>query len=63
MDRLRRMSKLPADKNWDTFEHDRTPVQLRQQLDRLGEGDFVDHGGNVLAFGMAGTGKTHACAP
>ena len=32
-------------------------------LQRLGEGDFVDHGVNVLAFGMPGTGKTHAmCA-
>ena len=63
VDRLRRTSKLPAGKTWETFEHDRTPVQLRQQLQRLGEGDFVDHGVNVLAFGMPGTGKTHAmCA-
>ena len=50
VDRLRRASKLPAGKTWDTFEHDRTPVQLRQQLQRLAEGDFVDHGVNVLAF-------------
>ena len=63
MDRLRRASKLPAGKTWDTFEHDRTSVQLRQQLNRLGEGDFADRGVNVLAFGMPGTGKTHAmCA-
>ena len=63
VDRLRRASKLPAGKTWDTFEHDRTPVQLRQQLERLGEGDFADRGVNVLAFGMPGTGKTHAmCA-
>ena len=63
MDRLRRTSKLPAGKTWETFEHDRTPVQLRQQLERLGEGDFADRGVNVLAFGMPGTGKTHAmCA-
>ena len=41
VDRLRRASKLPAGKTWDTFEHDRTPVQLRQQIERLGEGDFV----------------------
>ena len=57
VDRLRRASKLPAGKTWDTFEHDRTPVQLRQQLNRLGVGDFVDRGVNVLAFGMPGTGK------
>ena len=63
VDRLRRTSKLPAGKTWETFEHDRTPVQLRQQLQRLGEGDFADRGVNVLAFGMPGTGKTHAmCA-
>ena len=60
VDRLRRTSKLPAGKTWETFEHDRTPVQLRQQLERLGEGDFADRGVNVLAFGMPGTGKTHA---
>ena len=63
VDRLRRASKLPARKIWDTFEHDRTSANLRQQLKRLAEGDFVDHGVNVLAFGMPGTGKTHAmCA-
>ena len=60
VDRLRRASKLPAGKTWETFEHDRTPVQLRQHLQRLAEGDFVDRGVNVLAFGMPGTGKTHA---
>ena len=63
VDRLRRASKLAASKTWDTFEHDKTPVQVRQQLQRLGEGDFADLRVNVLAFGMPGTGKTHAmCA-
>ena len=63
VDRLRRASKLPAGKTWDTFEHDRAPVRLRQRLERLAEGDFADRGVNVLAFGMPGTGKTHAmCA-
>ena len=63
VDRLRRASKLPAGKTWDTFEHEWTPIKLRQQLNRLVEGDFVDRGVNVLAFGMPGTGKTHAvCA-
>ena len=60
MDRLRRASKLPAGKTWETFEHDRASVKLRQQLQRLGEGDFVDCGVNVLAFGLPGTDKTHA---
>ena len=63
VDRLRRASKLPAGKTWDTFEHERAQVRLRQQLVRLAEGDFVDRDVNVLAFGMPGTGKTHAmCA-
>ena len=63
VDRLRRASKLPAGKTWDTFEHDRAPVQIRQRLEFLVERDFADRGVNVLAFGMPGTGKTHAmCA-
>ncbi len=34
VDRLRRASKLPAGKTWDTFEHERAQVKLRQQLVR-----------------------------
>ena len=45
------------------FEHHRMPLALRQQLDHLAHGSFVEHGVNVLAFGLPGTGKTHAlCA-
>ncbi len=44
-------------------EHHRMPLALRQQLDHLARGSFVGHGVNVLAFGLPGTGKTHAlCA-
>ena len=61
--RIRRASRLPVGKTWDTFEHDRVPVALRQQLDELADGSFVERGVNVLAFGLPGTGKTHAmCA-
>ena len=39
------------------------PLALRQQLDQLAQGSFVERGVNVLAFGLPGTGKTHArCA-
>ena len=39
------------------------PLALRQQLDHLAQDSFVEHGVNVLAFGLPGTGKTHAlCA-
>ena len=61
--RLRKESKLPSGKTWETFEHDRMPLALRQQMDQLAQGSFVDRGVNVLAFGLPGTGKTHAlCA-
>ena len=61
--RLRREARLPSGKTWETFEHNRVPLALRQQLDQLARGNFVKRGVNVLAFGLTGTGKTHArCA-
>ena len=63
INRLRRESRLPSGKTWETFEHHRIPLALRQQLDQLAQGSFVERGINVLAFGLPGTGKTHAlCA-
>ena len=61
--RLRQRSKLPSGKTWETFEYHRMPLALRQQLDHLAQGSFVERGVNVLAFGLPSTGKTHArCA-
>ena len=60
--RLRRASKLPVGKTWDTFEHDRVPVALRQQLGELVDGSFVERGVNLLAFGLAPARPT-PCAP
>ena len=63
INRLRQGSRLPSGKTWETFEHDRIPLPMRQQLDHLAQGSFVERGINVLAFGLPGTGKTHAlCA-
>ena len=61
--RLRKESRLPSGKTWETFDQQRIPLVLRQQLDQLAQGNFVELGVNVLAFGLPGTGKTHAlCA-
>ena len=35
INRLRQASKLPSGKTWETFEHHRMPLALRQQLDHL----------------------------
>ena len=62
VDRLRRAAKLPAGKTWETLDRTRLPVKLQQQLDELATGRFLDRAVNVLAFGLPGTGKTHAMA-
>ena len=38
INRLRRESGLPSGKTWETFEYDRAPLTLRQQLDHLAQG-------------------------
>ena len=38
IDRLRQASRLPSGKTWETFEHHRMPLALRQQLDHLAQG-------------------------
>ena len=62
VDRLRRAAKLPAGKTWHTLDRTRLPVKLQQQLEDLATGRFLDQAVNVLAFGLPGTGKTHAMA-
>lgn len=63
VDRLRRGSKLPPGKTFATFDDTRLPRSLVQKLRELRSGDFVERAANVLAFGLPGTGKTHAaCA-
>jgi DNA replication protein DnaC len=60
VDRLRRAAKLPAGKTWEDLDVSRFPVRLQQQLEELASGAFLDRAVNVLAFGLPGTGKTHA---
>jgi DNA replication protein DnaC len=61
-DRLRRAAKLPAGKTWDSLDATRLPLKLQQQLEELSSGAFLERAVNVLAFGLPGTGKTHAMA-
>jgi DNA replication protein DnaC len=61
--RLRRSSRLPGGKTLATLEQDRLPAPLTRKLRELARGLFLERAVNVLAFGLPGTGKTHAaCA-
>lgn len=62
VDRLRRGSKLPPGKTFDTFDRSRLSPGLFARLDELATGAFLDHAVNVLAFGVPGVGKSHALA-
>ena len=61
--RLRRAARLPAGKTMASLELERWPTALTRTLRELARGAFLDQAINVLAFGLPGTGKTHAaCA-
>jgi len=61
VERLRRASKLPPGKTRDTLDDRCLPRPLVAKLKELANGKFLDDTVNVLAFGLPGTGKTHAC--
>ncbi len=63
VDRLRRSSKLPPGKDWVSLDLLPLPPKLASRLHDLLTGEFLGDAVNVLAFGLPGTGKTHAlCA-
>lgn len=62
VERLRHQSRLPPGKTFDTLDDKRLPRPLAGKLRQLGTGDFLERAVNVLAFGLPGTGKTHAAA-
>jgi len=59
IERLLRESRLPLEKNIDSFDMERLPKKVQQQVTMLLDGAFLDRKENVLAFGNPGTGKTH----
>jgi DNA replication protein DnaC len=61
--RLRRMSRLPPGKTFETLDAGRLPASIRQRLQEIATGAFLETATNVLAFGLPGVGKSHAlCA-
>jgi len=62
IDRLLRQSKLPLEKNMESFDLKRLPTKVARQVRTLMEGGFVDRCENLLAFGKSGSGKTHLLA-
>lgn len=57
--RLLKESKLPTDKNLSSFEMTRLPLKIRQKINSILDGGFIDRKENILAFGVPGVGKTH----
>ena len=59
IEKLLRQSRLPLDKNLESYDLKRLPAKVRQQVASLLEGSFLDRKENVLAFGNPGSGKSH----
>lgn len=57
--RYLRESKLPLEKNLQTFDLSRLPKKVNTFVSVLLEGSFTEKCENVLAFGNPGSGKTH----
>jgi len=57
--RYLRESRLPLEKNFDSFDLSRLPRKTRRTVASLRDGSFLERKENVLAFGNPGTGKTH----
>jgi DNA replication protein DnaC len=60
--RLLRRSELPLEKTFRTFQLERFAPQIRQQVERLRTGAFLDEAINVVAVGRPGVGKSHLLA-
>src|SRR6185436_6426102 len=60
--RLIKNSGLPDGKSLGNLEENVLPPKIERLLPTLLEGNFVDRGENVLAFGLPGRGKTHFLA-
>ena len=57
--RYMRESKLPLEKNLDSFDRSRLPSRINSLVNSLLDGSFLKRAENILAFGNPGSGKTH----
>lgn len=62
VDRLRRESGLPREKTFLNLQLSSFPALVRQQVERLRRGEFVQQAVNVVAVGRPGVGKSHLLA-
>jgi DNA replication protein DnaC len=63
VERLRKASRLPPAKTFETLDRANMPKPALLKAQELARGDFLDRGGNALIFGLPGVGKSHlACA-
>jgi DNA replication protein DnaC len=60
--RLLHQSGLPLGKTFAQLRLERLPLPVRQQVERLRSGSFVQEAVNVIAVGAPGTGKSHLAA-
>ncbi len=52
-------AQLPIGKTLATFDFKALPTRPRARVEALAAGDWLDGGGNLVAIGNSGTGKTH----
>ena len=55
-------AKLPGGKTLATFEFQALPTIPKARIQALAAGDWIEAGGNLLAIGNSGAGKTHLLA-
>jgi DNA replication protein DnaC len=57
--RLLKKSELPSGKTLDTFDMNRLPLKVKQKVNSIIDGGFLERKENIFAFGKPGSGKTH----
>ena len=59
MQRYLNASKLLGGKTLATYQFEAMPSLSKAHIEALAAGDWIDRGGNLIAIGNSGTGKTH----